>query len=87
VLQCVAGGSSVTGRIVVPYHLIHTTARGGLARHIILCVAVCCSVLQCVAVCVAVCCSVLKCVAVCAAVYCTVLQCVSVCAAVCCTVL
>jgi len=28
------------------------------------CVAVCCSVLQCVAVCVAVCCSVLQCVAV-----------------------
>jgi len=49
------------------------------------CVAVCCSVLQCVAVecmyllsvlqCVAVCCSVLQCVAVC----CSVLQCVAVC--------
>ena len=58
-------------------------------------VAVCCSVLQCVALCcsvlrcVAVCCSVLQCVAVC----CSVLQCVAVrcsvlqCVAVCCSVL
>ena len=51
-------------------------------------VAVCCSVLQCVAVCVAcvaVCCSVLQCVAVCCCVlqcgaaYCSVLQCCAVC--------
>ena len=56
------------------------------------CVAVCCSVLQCVAVllqCVAVCYSVLQCVAV----RCSVLQCVAVCysvlqcVAVCCSVL
>jgi len=58
-----------------------------------LCVAVCCSVLQCVAIwhelCVlqrvAVCCSVLQCAAVCCsvlqyvAICCTVLQCVAVC--------
>jgi len=48
-----------------------------------MCVAVCCSVLQCVAECVAVCCSVLQCVAVCVAVCCSVLQCVAECVAVC----
>ena len=45
------------------------------------CVAVCCSVLQCVAVCIAacgaVCCSVLQCDAVCCSVCCIVLQCVA----------
>ena len=41
------------------------------------CIAVCCSVLQCVAPCVAVCCSVLQ----------TLLQCVAHCVAVCCIVL
>ena len=56
-------------------------------------VAVCCSVLQCVAVCcswcaVAVCCSVLQCVVVCCswcavAVCCSVLQCVAVCCSCC----
>jgi len=53
----------------------------------LLCVAVCCGVLQCGAVCcsvlqcVAVCCSVLQCVAVCCSslVCCSVLQCVAVC--------
>jgi len=43
------------------------------------CVAVFCSVLQCVAVCCSVYCSVLQCVAVCIAVWCSVLQCVAVC--------
>jgi len=65
-------------------------------RIIFQCVAVCCSVLQCVAgvlqvccKCVAVCCSVLQCVAV----YCSVLQCIAVCfsalqcVALCCNVL
>jgi len=41
---------------------IHESRRAS-ASHILQCVAVCCSVLQCVAVCVAVCCSVLQCVA------------------------
>jgi len=61
----------------------------------LLCAAVCCSVLQCVTVCcsalqyVAVCCSVVQCVAVC----CSVLQCVALCCSVllcvaaCCSVL
>ena len=47
------------------------------------CVAVCCSVLQCVLQRVAVCCSVLQCVAVC----CSVLQCDILCCSVCCSVL
>ena len=62
------------------------------------CFAVCCSVLQCVAVhvfcnsqltclkdpaCVAVCCSVLQCVLQCVAVCCSVLQCVAVCCSAC----
>jgi len=57
---------------------------------VVQCVAVCCCVLQCVAVCCSVCCailwgvgSVVQCVAVC----CSVLQCVAVCVALCCGVL
>ena len=68
------------------YDMVHVLSRGVLQ-----CVAVCCSVLQCVAgymtcytSCLVVCCSMLQCVAVCcsvlqcAAAYCSVLQCVAV---------
>jgi len=58
--------------------MLHTHACLSLSRGQ---VAVCCSVLQCVAVCCSVC-SVMRCVAVC----CSALQCVAVCA-VCCSVL
>jgi len=85
--------SPVNGDRKKDYNLISISMGGQL-------VAVCCSVLQCVAVfrvavcrsvsqCVAVCCSVLQCVAVC----CSVLQCVTVCCsvlqcvAVCCSAL
>ena len=40
-----------------------------MCRRVLQCAAVCCSVLQCVAVCVAVCCSVLQCVLQCVAMF------------------
>jgi len=55
----------------------YTRPRSLAHMHAAPCIAVCCSVLQCVAVCVAVCCSVLQCVLQCVAVCCSVLQCVA----------
>ena len=72
---------------------VSTTVHRAAKTYMMLGVAVCCRVLQCVAVCCVVCyvvcCSMLQCVAVC----CSVLQCVAVCCsvlqcvAVCCSVL
>jgi len=67
--------------------------QGAVCCSVLQCVAVCYRVLQCVTVCVAVCCSVLQYVAVCCsmlqcvAVCYSVLQCVAVCVAVCCSML